>query len=621
MLRPYQKRSHDKALAWIKRSTLPCVIEAVTSAGKSHIIAALASSVHELSRGKHVLCIAPSAELVVQNHEKYVATGNKASIFSASAGQKSLRHPVVFATPMTVKGSLSRFRGEIALIILDECHSITPTIKTIIDGIREYNPNVRVVGLSATPYRMNTGYIFAQWPDGKPVSEHQTKSPYFEACVDRITAKELLAQGYLTPITIGAINAEAYHTLHMKLDSKGQFDAAEIDRAFVGQGRKTAAVIADVVNQARDRRGVMIFAATVQHAQECMDSLPPEISALITGKTPKAEREKTIKAFKAGKIKYLCNVNVLTTGFDAPHVDVIALLRATESVGLLQQIIGRGMRIAPGKVDCLFLDYSEALERHCPDGDIFAPEIKVRVSSGGSALLKCSCPSCGNENEFAARQNDAGYEYDAEGYFVDLDGNRIPTDFGDMPAHHGRRCQFREVVGSTVNRCNYRWTFKECPSCMADNDIAARYCSECRAEIVDPNEKLRIAFKELKKDPTKLQTDVVKEWSVMPTVSSRGKEMDRIDVVTPYRSFSFWVMKDPVTNIQLADRDNFDRLRREQPRTITYRKDPDSGFFRVLGYNRQPDEDPSQNTDLRRPHVQGELPLGGTRAGNFLQSA
>ena len=96
MLRPYQQKAHDQIIDWIRRTTEPCCIEAATGAGKSHIIAALAETVHRISNGKHILCLAPSAELVIQNSEKYEATGNKFSIFSASAGSKSLRHPVEF---------------------------------------------------------------------------------------------------------------------------------------------------------------------------------------------------------------------------------------------------------------------------------------------------------------------------------------------------------------------------------------------------------------------------------------------------------------------------------------------------------------------------------------------
>ena len=432
MLRPYQQKAHDQIIQWIKKTAEPCCIEAATGAGKSHIIAEIADTIHRISGGKHVLCLAPSAELVVQNSDKYRATGNPCSIFSASAGVKSLKHPVVFGTPLTVMNRIKRFGSQFAMIIIDEAHGLTPTIRNIVDAMQEQNNNIRVVGMTATPYRMNTGYIFGQWPDGRPVPEHEAVKPYFAACVDRITARELIDQGFLTVPILGTIHAESYHTLDMELNSRGQFDAADVDRAYVGQGRKTSAIIADVVYQSRERQGVMIFAATVQHAYECLESLPRGLSAIVTGNTPSQERAAIIASFKAREIKYLVNVQVLTTGFDAPHVDLIAILRATESVGLLQQIIGRGLRLAEGKDDCLILDYAENIERHCPDGDVFNPQIKTVKAKENALYLRVRCQLCEVENEFKARPNPSGFEISPSGYFCDLDGVPVTSEHGNI---------------------------------------------------------------------------------------------------------------------------------------------------------------------------------------------
>ena len=599
MLRPYQQQAHDAIISWIKKTTEPCLIEAATGSGKSHLVAAVAKTIHEISKGKHVLCLAPSAELVTQNADKYSLTGNKASLFSASAGQVSLRHPVIFGTPMTVANRIEKFGERFAMVICDECHSITPTVKGIIESIRGKNPNVRVVGLTATPYRLGQGYIFGQWPDGTPVPEHERADPYFTACVDRITARQLIAMGYLTPPVLGRVHAESYHTLDMQLNSRGQFDAADIDRAYLGQGRKTATIIADVVAQARDRQGVMIFAATVQHARECMESLPPGLSEIVTGETPRGGRADIIARFKAREIKYLVNVSVLTTGFDAPHVDLIAMLRATESVGLMQQIIGRGLRLSDGKLDCLVLDYAENIERHCPDGDVFDPTIKVLLKSKNVGLLKCRCPLCNIENEFLARPNESGFSINDDGYFCDLDNIPVKGESGPIPAHFGRRCQGKTIVAGNLVQCGYRWTFKECPHCEAENDIAARYCCECKGEIVDPAAKLLDAFKEMKKDPTRRQTDIVNSWKVTSTISKARRDMWRIEVETPYRSFSFWVPKDPTWAQGFHDKGLFLSLNGEKPQTITYAKDPNTNFYKVHAYNRKHDEIPSENTSLR----------------------
>lgn len=592
MLRPYQQEAHDAIISWIRKTTEPCCIEAATGAGKSHIIAELAKTIHTMSNGRHVLCLAPSAELVIQNSEKYALTGNKFSIFSASAGSKSLKHPVVFGTPLTVANRIKKFGSQFAMVVIDEAHGLTPTIRSIIDSMREQNPNLRVVGMTATPYRMNTGYIFDQWPDGKPVPEHETEKPYFARCVNQITARTLIDMGYLTKPVIGQIHAKSYHTLDMKLNSRGQFDAADVDRAYVGLGRTTADIIADVIAQSRDRQGVMIFAATVQHAHECLASLPPELSAIVTGDTPRQERNDIIARFKAREIKYIVNVSVLTTGFDAPHVDVIAMLRATELVGLLQQIIGRGLRISDGKDDCLILDYAENVERHCPDGDIFDPTIRTIKFKDEANYIKCRCPLCNAENEFKARPNTAGYEINAHGYFTDLDGRSIGSEYGDVPAHYGRRCKSKVLISNQLIQCGYRWTFKQCPHCEAENDIAARYCFECKGEIVDPNEKLRAAFKEMKADPTRRQTDKVINWEVASTISQSGRECWRVNVTTPYRAFPFWIFKEPTWSKGFQDRAMFLGLGGKPPETITYAKEVDSKFYKVYAYNRKADEIP-----------------------------
>lgn len=592
-LRDYQQEASDAVMAWVRACIDPCLVEAATGAGKSHVIADIAKRIHQMSGGKHVLCLAPSAELVEQNTEKYRATGSPASVFSASLNSSCMRHPVVFGTPGTVKNKVRRFGSKFAAVVVDEAHEITPTIKYIIEAIREQNKNLRVIGLTATPFRLGDGYIYAMDEKGKPVPESKTKDPYFAARVCNIPARMLIERGFLTPPVIGEIGSEHYETLAMQLNSRHQFDAKDIDRAFHGHGRKTAQVIADVVEKSRDREGVMIFAATRQHAAECMASLPPSLSAMIDGGTKKAERRRIIADFKSRKIKYLVNVQVLTKGFDAEHVDVIAILRSTESVALLQQIIGRGLRLCKGKKDCMVLDYAQNLERHCPDGDIFAPEVKAAYKDSESGSLSATCPDCNTENTFSARKNDAGFQVDAAGYFVDLDGNQVMTDSGPMPAHYGRRCMGLSLVAGQHVQCGYRWTAKKCFVCNADNDIAARYCSECRAEIIDPNEKLAIDFRKMKRDPTQIQTDKVVSWEKRTTMSRSGNECLRVDYVTEYRQFSFWYHPHAEKGKQRADYQQFVEATKggeAMPETVTYKKDADTGFYRIFGYNRSADE-------------------------------
>lgn len=614
MLRYYQSDAHDAAISWARKNIAPAIMQLGTGAGKSHVIAALAETFYNMS-GKHVLCTAPNSDLVLQNHAKFIATGNNASIFSASLKTKSLRHPVVFGTPLSIKNSIRQFGSKFGLIIPDEGEGITPTMISVIDSLRKENDKMRLVGLTATPFLLGKGLVYAMDENGKPSSPDDCRDPYYTQKIYTIRERELIDNGYLTEPLIGSIHGGHYDTIKMQVQSNGKFKQSDIDKAFVGKGRKTAKIIEDIIDQSRGKNGVMIFAATVQHAIECMESLPPELSRMIGGdiNTGTRERLKLVQDFKDRKFKYLVSVGTMTTGVDFTHVDVIAILRATESIRLLLQIIGRGMRLeyAPGypldtiqerlvailkgiKPNFLVLDYAENLERHCPDGDIFNPKVKSFKGKQSSELIIAKCEQCNTDNEFSARPNDAGFGIDRFGYFTDLDGNRIDSGFGDMPAHYGRRCMalHRQPDGK-YEQCTYRWTFKPCPneSCQEPNDIAARYCCKCKTEIIDPNDKLIIDFKALKKNPFKMQCDKVLSWTFKKTLSAAGNEVLKIDFVTEYRSFSCWYQVRSSKTWLIKQYESLIKATNGlevMPSTVTYKKE-DSGFYAVFSYN-QPED-------------------------------
>lgn len=604
MLRPYQESAFDAAKDWIKNSTDPAVIEAATGAGKSHIIAVIAEWVNVISKGKSILVLQPSAELVTQNREKFLLTGMPASILSASAGGKCVRHSVIFATPITANNALARLNDRIALVLIDEAHGITNTVRNIIDKLREKRPMLRVIGLTGTPYRMGDGYIYSMTQDNKTMPETKARDPYFKKLIYRITAKELISAGYLTPVVIGDIN-ESYDTSGLVKDNKGSFTTDSLDRAFVGKGRLTAHIVADVIARSASRMGVMFFAATIQHAQEILESLPPTMSAIVTGDTKTKERREIIQAFKDRRIKYLVNVSVLTTGFDAPHVDVIAMLRRTESAGLLQQIIGRSLRLHEHKDDALLLDYAGNVETHFPNGDVFEPDIKASFKDGESVCADVVCPQCHGTNEFKSRPNPDGYNINENGEFLDLDGQRILVDGVPMPSHYGRRCYQQVKIGMTYEQCNYRWSMKQCEECSHENDIAARYCEKCKSELVNPNEKLSLAFARFKANPRNVQTDNLLNISAIPWSGNSGKGSVKITVTTPWRTFSYWLS----TEIKAANavrrlgalvkvvghcHGNEDIIRKVKSgliKTVTYQKDGD--FYEALSYNNEVDEAPT----------------------------
>ncbi|MGV7092547.1 DEAD/DEAH box helicase [Siccibacter turicensis] len=463
-LRPYQREAVDATLRYFRQHQTPAVIVLPTGAGKSLVIAELA----RVARGR-VLVLAHVKELVAQNHAKYCALGLEADIYAAGLSRKESQGKVVFGSVQSVARNSEHFRGAFSLLIVDECHRISDDddsqYQQIISHLRSANPQLRLLGLTATPYRLGKGWIYQFHYHGMVRGDAKA---LFRDCIYELPLRYMIKHGYLTPPERLDMPVVQYDFSRLSAQSNGLFSEADLNRELKNQKRITPHIISQIVEFAQTRKGVMIFAATVEHAREVLGLLPADEAALITGDTPGPVRDELITAFKDQRYRYLVNVSVLTTGFDAPHVDLIAILRPTESVSLYQQIVGRGLRLAPGKTDCLILDY--AGNPH----DLYTPEVGSPKGKSDNVPVQVFCPACGFANTF---------------------WGKTTTD-GTLIEHFGRRCQgWFEDDDGTREQCDYRFRFKNCPNCNAENDIAARRCRECDQVLVDPDDMLKAALK------------------------------------------------------------------------------------------------------------------------------
>jgi len=163
--------------------------------------------------------------------------------------------------------------------------------------------------------------------------------------------------------------------------------------------------------------------------------------------------------------------------------------------------------------------------------------------------------------------------------------------------------QVRQTERGKLERCNYRWTGKECPECNELNDIAARYCYVCKAEIVDPGKKLIGEFKAMKRDPTRPQCDEVTSMTCRESISQKGNKTLRVDWVTPFRQFATWFSPDAKNPRQQDDYKRFMAATnggKDEPKSLSYVKEIESGFFRIIAYNRQIDEAPEERPPMKR---------------------
>lgn len=456
-LRDYQHQAVTAAITHFKQTTESAVIVLPTGAGKSLVLAELARR----ARGR-VLILTHVKELVAQNAEKVSDLTTAASIFAAGLQKKDSSGKTVLASIQSASVNLAQFNHPFSLVIVDECHRVSlhadSQYQTVFRHLKSLNPAVKFLGLTATPYRLGSGWIYRRHYHGKVGN---TADPVFEHCIFELPLRALIQQGFLTPPRLLDGLAAQYDFSSLTPSEHGDYPVTAVESLLGKMGRATALIVQQIRSLAANRLGVIIFAATVRHAKEIMLLLADESAGLLTADTPTTERDALVQSFKAQQLKFLVNVAVLTTGFDAPHLDLIAILRPTASVSLFQQMVGRGLRLFPGKKECLIIDYA------ANGYDIFFPEVGTAKPHSKATPVQVPCPECGYANVF---------------------WGLLDTD-GDIIEHYGRRCQGEiEVIGQ---QCAYRFRSRSCPDCGAENDIAARSCHSCQSVLVDPDKRLR----------------------------------------------------------------------------------------------------------------------------------
>lgn len=398
-LRDYQQRAIDELYAWFEkhRTGNPCLV-LPTGAGKSHIIAALCKNALQEYPETRILMLTHVKELIEQNAEKMIQHWPNAplGIYSASLRRKDLEEPITFAGIQSIRNRAQEI-GHIDLAIIDECHLVSHKdeggYRKLIAELLAINPRLRVVGLTATPYRLGHGLI--------------TDAPaLFNALLEPVSIEELVYKGYLANLrsktTSTRLDVSGVHK------RGGEYIESEL-QAAVDTKLTNEAVVREVISRAGDRKAWLFFCTGIDHAKHMAETLQANSieAACVTGDTPKRQREDILSAFKAGQIRALTNANVLTTGFDYPDIDLIAMVRPTMSASLYVQMAGRGMRPKSHIDNCLVLDFAGVVESHGPITAVRPPK-KKGEASGEPPVKVCEacgelchptvkvCPSCGN---------------------------------------------------------------------------------------------------------------------------------------------------------------------------------------------------------------------------------
>lgn len=402
-LRPKQAKCLDDLWDWFVRHQdggNP-IVSAAVGAGKSVMIAALAQRADREAPGTRVLVLVHQKELLEQNVERIRKVWPQASvgIYSAALGLKQLGHQITFATIGSIYKRAYDL-GRIDIVMADECHLINPKDTGIwrkfLTDLGRVCPHARCIGWTGTPFRGNGVWLTAG------------KDALFTHIAAKLTMRELLDDHWLAPL-VSAATANRVEMTDVRT-AAGDYVIADLAR-HADKEELVESTCDEIVSLGRDRKKWLVFAVNVQHAEHVRDALRRRgvRADIVTGETPKAERERLILAFRRGEIRCLVNVAVLTTGFDVPDVDFIALLRATKSPVLYVQIAGRGMRIADGKTDCLWADFTTTTAEL---GPVDAIKGRPPAPKGNAEAPFRICDNCGSRNAAGASQCvDCGFKF------------------------------------------------------------------------------------------------------------------------------------------------------------------------------------------------------------------
>jgi DNA repair protein RadD len=375
-LRDYQQTSIDKLLEYWGRDGGNGLIVLPTGSGKSLVIAGLCQ---QLLRGYPTMrigIITHVRELIAQDYSELIALwpDAPAGIYSAGMGRRDTRHKILFMGIQSVFRRSEQL-GQFDLLLIDEAHLVSHNQNTMyrkfINDQKATVPDLRIVGLTATAFRLDTGRLDRGF------------DKLFDDVVHDANVRDLIEAGWLCRL----ISKATVQKLDVSGVGKrgGEYIASELDAA-VNQETITAAAVKEIISFGEGRKSWLVFCVTVGHGMNvCAELRKQGVDAeQVYGETSKDDRDRIIGDFRQGKFKALVSVMVLGTGFNVPHIDLIALLRPTQSAGLFLQQVGRGLRKSPGKENCLVLDFAGNTRRHGPIDMV-----------GSSKVVGCiECPQC-----------------------------------------------------------------------------------------------------------------------------------------------------------------------------------------------------------------------------------
>lgn len=468
------------------------LVDAAAGAGKTIMMAIIARHVHE--RGGRVLQIARQPILAEQTYREFYDFGVPSGMYAAKFNKRQV-YQVTVGTEGTIVNGLADFNKPVDLLLIDESHQVdienedTQFMRIInhLDGVaKKAGRLMHIVGVTGSPFR-GTAHLttFDFWQD-----------VVYDIGVDRLTE-----MGFLSVPIYGFPDADDDALDFSSVNTRSgswEFSEKELDEIAMSDAgkKKLVRILMQIIEKTKDRNQRIVFASTKRHAREIRRILialgiDKSKIGLVTDDSSESEKDRVIKLSKEGKLDWLINVSVLTTGFNSPLIDVVVYLRPIGSLVLLIQSMGRGARLLEDwmkeagfhKENYLVLDYAGVFDRlgHLLDDPLTGAALAEKGRKSGKTKL-CQRKGCGCENGIGAR-----------------------------------RCIAKDP-SEPDGRCSFFWVSQTCPDCKTENDIAASECRnpKCKRELRDPNKEL------LHSPYSDDQLVEVKSWEITPAENGNG---------------------------------------------------------------------------------------------------
>ncbi|GAA0768724.1 DEAD/DEAH box helicase [Brevundimonas olei] len=398
-LRTYQQNAVDSVLSYWRTGGGNPLVDMATGLGKSVTIGSLTRDLLTTYPDMRALMLVHVKELVAQNAQALLRLWPQApvGIYSAGLGRRDVSQRIIFASIQSVYRRAAEL-GPFDLVLIDEAHLVPSAgegmYRALLDKLREMRPDLRVCGFTATPFRMDSGRLDAG------------DARLFDEIVYSYGIAKGIDDGWLSPL----ISKRGATEIDVSGVAKrgGEFVSGALEAA-ADNDAITHAAVSEIIEYGQTRRSWLVFCAGVKHAHHVRDEFRRQgvAAETITGDTDAGDRSRFIDDFRAGRLRVLTNANVLTTGFDAPATDLIALLRPTLSPGLYVQMMGRGTRLADGKSDCLVLDFTGTARRLGPVDTITVDRRSGKKGAPDAAkvtdIRAKECPTCKTQAALNAR--------------------------------------------------------------------------------------------------------------------------------------------------------------------------------------------------------------------------